>query len=205
MRRCSGCGAEVPRPEALFCERCGAALEESPARAAVGLPPPDPLRDIEARFRALAAHPDLAAHLAARPDVPELAGRVVPSLLALVMLSILGFLAAFVCFQVCPPLGFLPLALVGVGALALARQMLWNARTPLVARPAAVVELRAKLDAGARHSPAHTRHFATLRFEDGTGAEHESYPSALPGLEPGALGVAYLKGERLAAFTRFPL
>lgn len=201
LRHCAGCGAEAPRPEARFCERCGAALPEAPAAA----PPADPLRDVEARFRALAAHPDLGPHLRSRPAVPELAGRVVPSLVALALLTIVGFFAAFLCFQLCPPLGFLPLALVGVGALALARQVLWSARTPLVARPAAVVELRAKLDAGARHSPAHTRHFATLRFEDGTRAEHECYPSALPGLEPGALGVVHLKGERLAAFARFPV
>jgi hypothetical protein len=44
-----------------------------------------------------------------------------------------------------------------------------------------------------------------LRFDDGRQAEHECFHSALAGLETGALGVAYLKGERLAAFGRLPV
>ena len=83
--------------------------------------------------------------------------------------------------------------------------MIWSARTPLVATPAMVVELRAKLQAGAEHSPAHTQHYATLQFADGRRAERECYRSALPSLEAGAMGVAYLKGERLAAFGRLPV
>jgi hypothetical protein len=160
---------------------------------------------VTARFRALAAHAELPRLLAATPEVPELAGKTLPSLLLLVGLTVAGFFAALLCFQLCPPLGFVPLALVGVGFLVLGRQMLWNARTPMVARPAMVIALRAKLQAGAEHSPANTRHYAALRFEDGGQAEHECFASALAGLETGALGVAYLKGERLAAFAPLPV
>lgn len=196
-RRCASCGADILRPEARFCEHCGATLES----AAPQPPPPDPFGDVPARFRALAAHPGLAALLAAKPEVPEIGGKLLPGLFVLLLLAVIGLFAGLVCFQICPPLGFVPLTLVGAGCFVTARRMLWNARTPLVARPALVVELRAKVQAGAEHSPSHTRHFATLQFEDGTRAERECFASALAALEPGAMGVAYLKGERLAAFT----
>jgi hypothetical protein len=197
VRHCASCGTEIPRPEARFCEHCGAALPLEPEP-----PPPDPFGDVAARFRALAAHPELPGLLAARPEVPELAGKTLPSFLLLLLVAALGLLASLVCLQLCPPLGFAPLALVVVGFLVLSKDMLWNARTPIVARPAMVVELRARLQAGAEHSPSHTRHHVTLQFEGGERAEHECFASALASLEIGALGVAYLKGERLAAFTR---
>jgi hypothetical protein len=200
-RVCPGCGAEVPRPEARFCERCGSALA-SPAPAA---PPPDPFGDVPARFRALLAHPELARALAAEPEVPELAGKTVPSLFALAGLGLAGVFASLLVLQLCPPLGFVPLALVAVGVLVVGRQVLWNARTPLVARPALVRERRARLQAGARHSHSSSRHFVSVQDAQGKTSEHEAYASALTALEPGALGVAYLKGERLAAFARFPV
>lgn len=200
-RRCTGCGAPAPRPEARFCEHCGARLAEpAPAPA-----PHDPLGDVRARFEALAGRPELAALLTEKPAVPELAGKLLPSLALLAGLTLLGFFAALVCFQVCPPLGFVPLALVGVGVLVIVRQLLWSSRTPLVARIALVVERRAQLQAGAERSPAHTRHFVTLELEDGSRIERECYASALPVLAPGAMGVAYLKGERLAAFAALPV
>jgi hypothetical protein len=208
-RRCSCCGAEAPRPAARYCEHCGAALpglaaeERSPHGSSGNVA--DPFGDVPARFRALAAHPSLPELLRATPDVPELAGKTLPSVLLLLGLGVIGFLAALVCFQLCPPLGFVPLALVGVGVAVLARQLLWNARTPLTARPALVVEQRAKVQAGAEHSPAHTRQFVTLEREDGTRSEHECFASALASLAVGALGIAYLKGERLAAFASLPV
>jgi len=201
-RRCASCGAEAPRPEARFCEHCGAALPSAPEPEP---PPRDPFGDVAARFRALAGHPELARLLHAKPEIPELAGKTLPSLLLLLLFAALGFFASLVCLQLCPPLGFALLALVIVGFFVLARRMLWNARTPLVAHPAMIVELRAKLQAGAEHSSAHTRHYATLQFEDGRRSEHECYASALERLAVGALGVAYLKGERLAAFERIPV
>jgi hypothetical protein len=197
-RRCPGCGAEAPRTEARFCEHCGRALE-APAEEAS--PPSDPFGDVPARFRALAARAELPGLLAEAPYVPELAGRTLPSLLSLVGLGVVGAFAALVCFQICPPLGFVPLALVLLGVAAIARQLLWNARTPLVARPALVVDVRARVQAGAEHSREHTRHHATLQLEDGLRSEHECFVSVLPALAPGALGVAYLKGDRLAGFA----
>ena len=201
-RRCPGCGFESPRPEARFCERCGLALETAPAEAA---PPADLLGDVPARLRALAGHPDLAGLLAATPEVPELAGRTLPSLLLLLGLTVLGGLAALLCFQICPPLGFVPLVLVIVGAGAVLRQVLWNARTPLVARPALVVELRARVQAGAEHSHDHRRHLAVLQLASGERVERECYPSVVGSVVPGAAGVAYEKGERLAGFARLPV
>lgn len=198
--RCGSCGAAAPRVEARFCEHCGARLASEPVAAA-----PDPFGDLPARFRALAAHPELAPHLAARPEVPELGGKLLPSLFLLAGLALLGVFVTLLCFQICPPLGFVPLALVGVSILVIVRQLHWNASTPLVARPAMVVGLRTKLQAGARHSSSNARHFATLRFEDGETRELECFASALAALAPGVMGVAYLKGERLAALVRFAL
>lgn len=199
-RSCASCGAEAPRSAARFCEQCGAALA-----SAAPVAPPDPFGDVPARFRALAARPELARALQEAPPVPELSGKLLPSLLWLVLLGGLGLLASLLCLQLCPPLGFVPLVLVVVGGVVVVRQLLWNARTPLVARPALVRELRARLQAGAERSPANTRHFVTLEFQDGQRDEHECLPSARAGLEPGALGVAYLKGGRLAAFARLPV
>ena len=203
LRRCSGCGADAPRPEARFCEQCGAELpaETSPTESE----PPDPFGHLPDRFRALANHADLQDLLAAKPEVPELAGKVLPSLALLLLLGVGGFFASLLCFQLCPPLGFVPLALVVVSFFALGRQMIWSSRTPLVAQAALIVELRAKLQAGAQHSPAHTRHFVTLEFENGTRVEKECLTSALPSLRKGDLGVAYLKGERVAAFASLPV
>ncbi len=199
-RRCAICGAEAPRPEARFCEHCGAALTGvAPA------PTPDPFGDVPARFLALAARPELARALQETPDVPELAGKTLPSLLWLALLGGLGLLASLLFLQLCPPLGFVPFALVVVGGIVVARQVLWNARAPLVARPALVLELRARLQAGAERSHSNTRHFVTLQLQDGRKSEHECFTSALAGLEPGALGVAHLKGQRLAAFVRLPV
>jgi hypothetical protein len=164
--------------------------------------PPDPFGDVAARFAALERHPELPRLLGDVPEVPELAGKTLPSLFLLLGLGAAGVLVSIVFLQICPPLGFVPLALVAVGVLVMGRQVLWNARTPLVARPALVVDLRARLQAGAEHSPANTRHTATLQLADGTRREHECFASALAGLPPGAFGVAYTKGERLAAFAR---
>lgn len=197
-RRCASCGAEAPRPAALFCEHCGAAL---PALEAPAPPPPDPFGDVAARFRALASHPELARRLAQPPPVPELQGRFLPSLLLLLLLGALGTAASFVFLGLCPPVGFALVAACVVGVLVVGRQLIRNALTPLSAVPALVVEVRARLQAGAEHSPSSTRHFVTLQLEDGSRRELEGYASALPDLEPGAMGVVYVKGERLAAFA----
>src|SRR5262245_42048558 len=119
-RRCPACGTEIPRPEARFCEHCGAALETQPEP-----PPPDPFGDVGARFRALLEHAELQRLLSATPEVPELAGKTLPSLLLLGLLAVLGLFASLICLQLCPPLGFAPLALVVVGFLVLSKEVLW--------------------------------------------------------------------------------
>jgi hypothetical protein len=161
--------------------------------------------DPSARFLALRSHPDLPALLAATVEIPELAGRTLPSLLLLAGLSVLGAFAALLAFQLCPPLGFVPLVVVVLGAATVGRQLWMNSRAPLVAHPALVVELRARLEVGAQRSHDHTRHFATLQLETGERREHECFASARVSLQAGSMGVAYLKGERLAGFTPLPV
>ena len=210
-RRCDACGFEPVPPGARFCERCGQPVAAGPGSS--GAPgsspasPPSPApasfdaATLPARFAALAAHPDLPRLLAATPDVPELGGKLLPSLLLLLGLTVLGGFAALLTFQLCPPLGIVPLVLVLVAVVATVRRLLESVRTPLTARPAAVIEQRARIDAGARHSHDHTRHLVTLQLPDGARVEREAYASALTGLAPGVLGVAYEKGQRLAAFA----
>jgi hypothetical protein len=202
-RRCPGCGAEAPRPDARFCEHCGAALAPlvAPVLPASAPEAADPLADAAARFERLRAHPDLEHLLTTAPDVPELAGRTLPSLLLLLLLALLAGGASLLLMPLCPPLGFVPLALVAVAVVTLGGTLIRGARTPLTAQAALVVALRAQLQAGAERSPAHTRHFAVLQDEHGTQSEHECFASSVAALAPGALGVAYLKGERLAAFV----
>lgn len=194
---CVHCGARAGRAEARFCEYCGTELPRTPAA-----PPPDPIGDAAARFRALAAHPDLPRLLAATPDVPELSGRTLTSFLALAGFAAVGLFVTLLFFTICPPLGLLPLALVGFGVYSLSRRLAWTARTPLEAVPALVVDLRARLQTGAESSPAHARHHVTLQLEDGRRVEVECFPSAAEGRRVGDLGVAYLKGDRLASFER---
>ncbi|MSR62950.1 MAG: hypothetical protein EXS08_10950 [Planctomycetes bacterium] len=196
-RRCPGCGKETPRPEARFCEHCGVAL----ALAEPPPPPRDVFGDRAVRFRALEGHAKLAALLTAKPEVPELAGKTLPSLLLLAGLCVGGLLISLFTLQLCPPLFLVPLTLVVVGAVAITRNLLWSARTPLVARPALIAAVRAQLQAGAERSHSNTRHFVQLEDAHGERVELECLPSAVRMLEPGALGVAYLKGKKLAAFA----
>lgn len=190
--------------DARFCDRCGNALPSTEPLT----PEPallDPAADAPARFARLRAHPDVPFLLSTMPAVPELAGRTVPSLLLLLFLAVLGVGVSLALMPLCPPLGFVPLALIAVAVLTLGTTLIRNARTPLTVQGALVVARRSQLQAGAEHSPAHTRHFATLQDENGARAEHECFASAVRTLEPGALGVAYLKGERLAAFVPVPV
>lgn len=215
-RRCTACGFEPVPPEARFCERCGQPVAASsspppgpPGASLASSPSPSPPAfdpaTLPARFTALASHPDLPRLLATTPEVPELGGKLLPSLALLLGLTVLGGFAALLTFQLCPPLGFVPLVLVLVAAFATVRRLLESARTPLTARPAAVLEQRTRLDAGARHSHDHARHFVTLQLQDGARVEREAYASALAGLAPGVVGVAYEKGSRLAAFAPLPV
>jgi hypothetical protein len=120
--------------------------------------------------------------------------------LLLLLAAVASLGAAAVLVQLCPPLGFALAALVPVAAFVLARNLLASARTPIVARAALVVGLRTVLQAGARPAHSSARHVATLEEESGARLELECMPSALPALALGRAGVAYVQGDRLAAF-----
>src|SRR5262245_3076467 len=116
--RCPQCAASIARPEARFCEQCGAPLS---SRAGAE-PPPVSFGDVAARFRALQGHADLGALLDATPDVPELAGKTLPSVVFLALLSALVLFLSFYAFAFCPPLGFVPLALLAFLVYGIAKQ-----------------------------------------------------------------------------------
>src|SRR5204862_7888535 len=98
-RICTVCGAPAPRDAARFCAQCGAALLP-PA------PPPDVFGDVAARFRALESHPERARLLASAPDIPDLAGKTLPSVLAVIGTAVLGVFASIPLLGFCQPLGF---------------------------------------------------------------------------------------------------
>ena len=121
------------------------------------------------------------------------------------MLAVGGLALTVLSFGVCPPLGFVPLALVLLGGYAIVKQMT-HRPTPLpTARLQAFV-----VDAGARFSETgeqlgSSKVHATLRLADGSRRTLEVSEGAASALAPGAVGVVTVEGERVVAFERVPV
>jgi hypothetical protein len=198
-RRCAQCGALAARLDARFCEYCGTAL---PVPAPAPAPAPT---DTAARFRALAAHPELPRLLAHVPESRALAGRGAVTLATLVFFGVVGLFVTVVFFLVCPPFGLLPLALVGLGGYTLSRQYLRTTHArgaPLERHQALVVDKRTRISGGGEHSAARTEYFATLEQQDGSRRESETFDEVAGRIVAGDMGVAYLRGDFLIAFER---
>lgn len=169
--------------------------------SASGGEPGEP-EEIGARLAALAADPRTAQLMEPPAPVSGQPAGVWSQLGALVLLVIGGLGLTIVFFGVCPPLGFVPLALVLLGAYVIARQMTRPPRALAAERLQAYV-----VDAGARFSErgeqvgSATVH-ATLRLADGSRRVLEVSEGAASALAPGAVGVATVEGERIVAFER---
>jgi len=179
-----------------------------PDETSAGGREPDDLGDPEdpdearARLAALAAHPRTAQLMEPPPPESGQSAGVWSQLGALVLLVIGGLGLTIVFFGVCPPLGFVPLALVLLGAYAIVRQMTRPPQALATARVQAYV-----VDAGARFTErgeqvgSATVH-ATLQLADGSRRVLEVSEGAASALAPGAVGVATVEGERIVAFER---
>lgn len=124
---------------------------------------------------------------------------------ALVLLAVGGLGLTILSFGVCPPLGFVPLALVLLGAYAIVRQMTQPPRAPVTERVQAfVVDASAWFSESGEQLGSATVH-ATLRLADGSRRTLEVSEGAAAALAPGAVGVATVEDERIVAFERVPV
>lgn len=197
-RRCSNCRAMPSRPDAETCEYCGKALP----RAAGEPQRSSRVDDTAARFAALDAHPDLPRLLQFAPKPPSHVAAVIQVILPIALLVFLiGFLAPRLSGE---PVGFIVLALVVV---ALVRAIIGiargsrDARAPVERRKALVVDDRTSVHGDGRRD-VETHYHATLEFPDGSRRELPMAEDAAGYVTPGDIGVAYLRGDRLVAFTR---
>jgi hypothetical protein len=197
-RRCSNCRAMPARLDAEICEYCGKALPRAPG---------EPLRstridDVAARFAALDAHPDLPRLLQATPEPPSHVASVIQAILPIALLVFLiGFLAPRLAGE---PIGLVVLALVAVallrGIVGIARRQR-EAHAPVERRKALVVDERTSIH-GDGQRDVETRYHATLEFPNGSRRELSVIEDAAGSITPGDIGVAYLRGDHVVAFTR---
>ena len=189
--------------EARFCEHCGAELPRAEA--------PEPATssarfgDVAARFAALEAHPHTLQLMEHTLAVRGLGSGVWGSVLALILLGGAGLAVTIVFFGVCPPLGFLPLAIVVIGGFALVRQIITSARisrAPVERLKVLVIDERTKINGGGEHQ---TICLATLEFPDGTRREFEAFDDVAGKITAGDIGVAFVKANYLVDFGRVPV
>ncbi len=195
-RGCDGCGAAQRfGPVSDRCGFCGAALAR-----------PD-LGEFGARFRAAAGSP--AAAEAGRRRIQG----GLPSLLPALALVAGGLFFAWVgwqarelvaaAIQYSPWLVLLLAALLG--PLVAGAVWLWRGsaphRAPRENQLALVVRTRSQMLRKRSQNPT-WRHFATIAAPSGARRELSVLPATAKGLAPGQIGVAHLRGEWLAGFTR---
>lgn len=206
-RRCQNCGARTAKATARFCEYCGTELPSppEPEPAERGGEPVGPLGALEERFAALESHPairDLMDYTprTVRPAVGLYGGAVFAGCFTFISLAIL--LVAVIVF---PPLAVLPLLLVILGVVGLAKNLQKAtdfSASPLERHPAVVVDKRTKISGSGGDGSAFTSYFVTLQFPGGERTEYTANGPLAGALAQGDLGVAYLKSKVLLDFQR---
>lgn len=201
QRKCSNCGALPPRASARFCEYCGAELPRlEPAPA-----PPSPFGDLRRRFADLQAHPDVPELMAYSPPTGVFGIQTAMSVALLVLFGVVGLVVSIAFLGACPPLGFLPLAVVAIGGFALLKQLTRTEgarNAPLERRPAIVVDERTNVSGGGESRSLRTLYYATLEFPDGTRREYDVFANVAGKITRGDMGIAYVKGDYLVQFAR---
>ncbi len=197
------------RLEARYCETCGSPLP-APAVAPPLAPFEDlaPLGDIAGRFAALERHPEAARLLAHEPTTASAGARTAVGLVTLVVFLGVGLLVTVGFSMVFPPMVLVPLTLVVLGAVMIARNLAkaWRAvKAPLVRAPALLTDERTRISGGGEDRSVTTEHFATLEFRDGTRRELEIEDELAGRISPGDMGIAFLKGDYLVDFGRVPV
>jgi hypothetical protein len=154
------------------------------------------------RFALLEASPLLAELLAQEPDERAPRGSIAGTLAALALaFMVLGALA-IVLFGVCAPLGFLPLAGMGVLLVQLLRpQPVVNPGQPVERFSAVVHGTRTGL-AGDTEAQAETVVTTELETADGGRRDVVTSERLLERLSRGDFGVAYVRGGVLVDFQR---
>ncbi len=204
-RKCPNCGARPTRTTSQFCEYCGT---EFPRVQAESTPPASPFENIQARFQALGNHPGLSELMDYTPPSRALRIHTGMSLAFLAIFAAAGLAIAVVFFSFCPPIGFLPLAIVIFGGYAMSKQLSKTSRAhsaPLERLPALVADARTKVSSGDENRSAKTHYYATLQFADGSRRELDAFSNVAGKITRGDMGIAYIKGEFLLAFGRLPV
>jgi len=205
-RKCPNCGALPARAASQFCEYCGTELPSDPPQPTA--PPPSPFGDLQARFRQLENHPDLAELMDYTPPSRALRIHTGMSLAFLAIFAAAGLAIAVVFFSVCPPVGFLPLAIVIFGGYGMSKQLSKTTRAhsaPLERLPALAADERTRVSGGGQNQSAKTHYYATLQFADGSRRELDAFSNVAGKITRGDMGIAYIKGEFLMAFGRLPV
>ena len=204
-RKCDNCGALAARISARFCEYCGTEL---PVQQVAEPPPESPSDRAAARFAALERHPETERWMSHTPSSSQVGGRFFQSMVGVVLFLVFGSVVTLVFFATCPPLGFIPLALVILMAIAMLKQaskVSAATRAELRRMPALVVDERTKITGGGRNDATRTRYFATLQFADGTRRELDVFDDLAGRVTEGDAGIAFLKGDYLIDFGRIPV
>lgn len=207
QRKCPNCGALPARTASQFCEFCGTELPPVVVARAVGAASGPASGDLKARFANLANHPELAELMDYTPPARTLGLHTGMSIFALVIFAVFGLGLSIVFFGACPPMGFLPLAIVVLGGYALSKQLVKTSRAqaaPLERLHAIVIDERTRVSGGG-NSTTRTDYYATLEFPDGTRRELDAFSNVAGKITRGDMGVAYIKGQFLLAFGRLPV
>lgn len=205
-RKCDNCGALAARSASRFCEYCGTEL---PLQEDAGPSPSEsPLARAEARFVALDDHPETVRWMSHIPSFSQVTSQYYQSVLGIVLLLVIGSVVTLVFFATCPPLGFIPLALLILMAITMSKQAskASAASGAEVERvPALVIDERTKITGGGQNNAARTLYFATLQFRDGSRRELDVFDELAGKITQGDAGIAFLKGDFLVDFGRVPV
>ena len=160
------------------------------------------------RFRALEAHPDLERLLAREPSLAPSDGEAEEAgagggmrWLAVLSVLMLGALATGLTFLFCAPLALVPVVLAVAGTYAVVRHFAEGKaleRQPLRRVGAMVVEEGTSVGTNVLGPATYS---VTLEAVDGSRLDSFAEPHLRGTLVKGAIGVAYLKKDRLIDFA----
>lgn len=202
-RKCSSCGAPPTREDQRFCGFCGAELPPLPAPETVVLQG-GRFGDLEARFRALEAHPELPELMA---HTPSAAGRAVglagQAVFGVVFAGIAGFMTLFF-GAFAGPLAIVPMAMTAFGIFIALNGLRSSARlrsAPLQRVKSLVVDERVSVSGGG-NTQASTSYHATLQDERGERREFLVDDRIAAAVTEGDMGIAYVQADHLLDFVR---
>jgi len=155
----------------------------------------------EERFGALEGHADYSAWMRYTPSVQRLD---VKALFAFILGSIVvGVILVGGMATICAPLAVVPMILVGFGIFGMLRTYLEarsTAQVPVERLPLIVLDERTNI-AGTQSGSAQTRYIHTVLLADGSRRELESTGETVASLQPGRIGIGFVRGGRIVEFA----